>query len=124
MRILYIDDEPDLHLAFIYIPKSLAKELEFFHAYSGQEALDMLQDQAFDLILLDINLPFMRGPEIYKRMARKDKKKVIFITSDAIRGIEEQVGIKLTENNNFLYKPLGLSATINFIRTKLASKKK
>lgn len=36
-------------------------------AHTGQEALDLMQRRAFDLVLMDINLPDLMGPEVLRR---------------------------------------------------------
>jgi DNA-binding response OmpR family regulator len=54
---------------------------------NGDEALDKLGSEDYDVILLDIKLPGMNGIEIYKQLRKKDKSaagRVIFITGDVM----------------------------------------
>lgn len=58
-QILIIDDDAGQHLI-------LEHQLQLsgygvLHAYSGQEAVDMVASQAVDLIILDVNMPGMDG---------------------------------------------------------------
>ena len=40
----------------------------FVEAVNGQEALDRLADEQFDLVLLDVHMPVMDGREAIKRI--------------------------------------------------------
>ena len=64
--ILVVDDNPDL----VVILKTILeiKGYEVQTAYSGQEALNLLQDQKPDLILLDVMMPRMHGLEVLKQL--------------------------------------------------------
>lgn len=59
-------------------------------AYTGSEAISMIQEQAVDLALLDINLPDMDGFGVMKHLG---KVPVIFVTArgeigDRVRGLD------------------------------------
>ncbi len=59
-------------------------------AYTGSEAISMIQEQAVDLALLDINLPDMDGFGVMKHLG---KIPVIFVTArseigDRVRGLD------------------------------------
>ena len=62
MRILVVDDNAT-NLAFIRV---LMKEqpVQLYTANCGQEALKLCQQQLFDVILLDIQLPDIKGTEV------------------------------------------------------------
>jgi CheY-like chemotaxis protein len=72
MKILVVDDEHDMPALF---QQRFRKEIrdhkvDFAFAYSGEEALDYLQEHPheFVLILSDINMPGMSGFELLKRI--------------------------------------------------------
>lgn len=53
-------------------------------ANSGQECLDMLQNEKFDLILLDMAMPDMSGLDVLARLKEKDeiaKNRVVLFTA-------------------------------------------
>lgn len=56
-------------------------------AENGEEALDLLEDEVFDLMVLDMNMPVMSGIDvvkIYRTIARNEKHTpVIILTADA-----------------------------------------
>jgi two-component system, OmpR family, KDP operon response regulator KdpE len=60
-RILVVDDEPQIRR--VMRTTLTGNGYEVSDARSGQEALEKLRDERFDLILLDVNLPGMNGLE-------------------------------------------------------------
>lgn len=68
-RVLIVDDDP-------FIVKLLEKvmrsnDLETVSAGSGQEALDILAAQSFDVILMDVMLGDMEGFDVIKHLRNK-----------------------------------------------------
>lgn len=55
-------------------------------AHSGQEALEIIEQRAVDIILLDLNLPDISGVDIIKKITIKNiekyKKSIILISGD------------------------------------------
>ncbi|MCS6806617.1 MAG: response regulator [Acidobacteriota bacterium] len=73
MTILVVDDEPDVQPLFEqkFRKERKAGVLDFHFAFSGEAALDYVQDQGgvdLVLILADINMPGMSGLELLKRI--------------------------------------------------------
>jgi signal transduction histidine kinase/CheY-like chemotaxis protein len=64
-------------------------------ASNGQEALDLLAAQVFDLILLDVHMPVMDGTEAIGRIRASDQPwsdiPVIALTADAMSGDRERL---------------------------------
>ncbi|MES0343246.1 MAG: response regulator, partial [Anaerolineales bacterium] len=58
-RILIVDDEPDT-VGLIELTL-LPAGYELSLAYSGEEALNKLRDETFDLLLLDVMMPEITG---------------------------------------------------------------
>lgn len=65
-KLLLIDD--DEFLLDIYSIKFREEGIETTTAESGSEALELLKEQEFDLILLDIIMPKMDGLEVLKKI--------------------------------------------------------
>ena len=64
--ILVVEDDTDIHNL---IKKILEKEkYKVVNAYSGTEALMILNKENIDLILLDLMLPGLNGEEIIKKV--------------------------------------------------------
>ena len=78
-RVLIVDDDP-------FIVKLLEKvmssnELETVSAGSGQEALDILAAQSFDVILMDVMLGDMEGFDVIKQLRNRGIKTPVMIVS-------------------------------------------
>ncbi|MDI9569888.1 MAG: response regulator [Pseudomonadota bacterium] len=70
-RILYVDDERSSH---VYLEATLAPQgYELIDAYSGEEALRILEDGRIDLVLLDIMMPDMDGYEVCRRIKGEER---------------------------------------------------
>lgn len=82
-RVLYIDDEPDIREVAV-MSLELEPEFDVRSCGSGQEGLDtILAGWIPDVILLDVMMPVMDGPETYARVqeAGFGAIPVIFITA-------------------------------------------
>lgn len=79
-RILFVDDEKGLlDMLKLHFHKNGYHNLYF--ATSGSEALDMIQDHHFDLLILDIMLPDMDGFTICNRIREKTVIPILFLTA-------------------------------------------
>ncbi len=67
---------------------------KFVEAVNGQEAIDRLHDEQFDLVLLDVHMPVMDGKEAIKRIRASSEAwrdlPVIALTADAMSGDREK----------------------------------
>ena len=100
-RILVVDDD-SMNLARTKI--ILGTEYDVLLVDSGMEALTKLRDEKVDMVLLDIDMPEMKGIENFERMKGfASEIPVIFLTAS---GLEEDVlsAIKLGAVN-YLKKP-------------------
>src|SRR6266436_5316920 len=81
-KILVVDDRPDKLLAFESILQELQQEI--LTAGSGEEALKLVLEHEFSVVLLDVNMPGLDGLET-AALIRKRKKSahtpIIFITA-------------------------------------------
>lgn len=68
--------------------------LKVIEAQSGQEALELLEDSEVDLVLLDIHMPEMDGPETLNRIRASGKRwanvPAVALTADAMAGDRER----------------------------------
>jgi len=78
-KILVIDDEPIVRTSCIRLLGPEGYEVK--SASSGKEALELLENEPFNLVLLDLKMPDMDGIEVLKKI--KDTwpdTKVVMIT--------------------------------------------
>ncbi|MBP7652520.1 response regulator [Candidatus Dependentiae bacterium] len=103
-RILAVDDnDMNLKLIEIMLEKMGYKNIDF--ALDGEEAVKMAENNKYDLILMDIQMPVMNGIEAFKMI--KNKKisvPVIALTADAMEGSENKY---LNEGmDDYISKPI------------------
>jgi two-component system KDP operon response regulator KdpE len=92
LHVLVVDDEPALRKA---LRTSLAASgFAIEEARSGEEAVDVLPQHPFDLVLLDINMPGMGGVEACREIrALAPKIGILMVTvrdaeNDMVRALE------------------------------------
>ena len=84
-NILIVDDKPNNLLVLKGLLETI--DCHIMTARSGNEALNLMQDYEFALVLLDVLMPEMDDFELAKRMRRSVQTKVIpiiFITANSI----------------------------------------
>lgn len=93
-KLLIVDDElriRELIKKYAEFEGHTAKEAE-----SGNEALDILKDESFDLIILDVMMPGINGFDTAKLIRQKDKTPIIILSAkgeeyDKIEGFESGI---------------------------------
>ena len=123
MRLLIVEDEADIVHALQRGLKNEGYAVDV--AMDGEDALDFLSLNTYDLLVLDINLPKVDGFYILKKLREKDINTRVIIVS-ANREIEDRIkGLDLGAND-YLVKPfdfLELTARIRaLLRREFASK--
>lgn len=81
IRILVVDDEIDV----IYIMKRILEEIGLFQVDTFADptvALSFFRPNRYDLVILDIRMPYINGLELYKKIKAIDEKvKVCFLSA-------------------------------------------
>ena len=97
-KILIVEDDISIHQL---LEELLQNEgYETYHAYSGTEALLLLEKEAYDLILLDLMLPALCGEEIIEKV-----QDTPIIVLSAKSSLEDKVHCLLSGANDYLTKP-------------------
>ncbi len=74
IRVLHLDDEPaHLEITRIFLTRETKGDLEIVSVASPAEALKMLSDEYFDVVIVDYKMPEMTGIE-FLELIRKDDK--------------------------------------------------
>ncbi len=118
--VLIVDDEKGIRFAFA---RALEKDqYEVFEAETGSEALNLLNENQIDLILLDVKLPDMSGIEILKRIRDQGIPSIVIMMS-AFGDISIAVEAMQLGADNFRTKPFNVSEMKNCIKTAIENKK-
>lgn len=101
--ILWIDDEIDLLKPYILFLNSRGYKVKT--ATNGVDALDMLDNESIDLVLLDENMPGLSGLETLERISRKNPNlPVVMITKSEEEDLMNQAIGKYIAD--YLIKPV------------------
>jgi len=78
-KVLIVDDEPDFLETIV---KRLRKrQMEVAGVGSGKEAIELLQEQSFDVAILDVRMPGMDGIETLREIRKRSPlTEVILLT--------------------------------------------
>lgn len=95
-NILIVDDSPLIRASLErVIHLSGLQPEKVLQASGGEEALQLLESQAMDLVITDIHMPGMGGLELLERMRQEERWKhipAVVVTSDTGSSIEEYCG--------------------------------
>ena len=80
MKILIVDDEPDVIKVITMSFRMQQPAWEVISAEDGPEALDLLEQEGPDVVLLDIGLPDMNGFEVLESMRLFSDVPIIMLT--------------------------------------------
>ena len=104
-KILIVEDDVDLNTTIVKYLKMKSFECEA--VYDGDDAVSMVYEKNFQLILLDIKLPSLSGFEVAKKIREFSNVPIIFLTSlDAQRDIEKGF---LHGGDDYITKPFSLN---------------
>lgn len=120
IKILWADDEIDLlkpHILFLQ-----EKNYDVVTATNGDDALDLFENDNFDIVFLDENMPGMSGLETLGKIKNtKNQVPVIMITkSEEELIMEEAIGSKISD---YLIKPVNPNQILLSIKKNLDNKR-
>ena len=92
-RLLIVDD--DAYCQDVLSDALESEEYELYKAGDGQTALEMVQQNPPDLVLLDINMPKMDGVEVLKRLKADEDTRHIPVIMVTALNTESQIAICL-----------------------------
>lgn len=118
-KILLVEDEESLAVGLEF---NLSEEgYEVVIAEDGRKALKYLQSQEFDLIILDIMLPYHDGFEIARRIREKSPQLPILILTARTGVIDRLQGLELGADD-YLTKPFHLQELLLRVKGMLKRK--
>lgn len=116
-KILIVEDDISIHE---YLEELLKKEkYNISNAYSGTEALMIIEKEKIDLILLDLMLPGLNGEEIIKKV---DDIPIIVLSAKI--SSDDKVNCLLNGASDYITKPFDGKELLARIKVQLREKNK
>jgi len=106
IRVLVVDDNYIYRLLVVHLLK--AKGFDVLEASGGYEALDILQEEDIDLILMDISMPDIDGFETTRIIRKSDKAYIrqIPVIAMTAHGFQDQIrNAREAGMDNYIVKP-------------------
>jgi two-component system, OmpR family, phosphate regulon response regulator PhoB len=91
-RVLVVDDDADLRSVAVFALE--AEGLGVFEAGSGMEAFEILANDSFDLVILDVMMPAISGLEVLQDLRNRNPTAAVMILSglgseeNRVRGLQ------------------------------------
>lgn len=119
-RILVVEDEETLAVGIEYNLKEEGYDVAW--AQNGRQALELFDNRTFDLIILDIMLPFVDGFDVAREI-RKNTPQVPILMLTARTEVKDRVKGLETGADDYLTKPFHLEELLARIKSLLRRKK-
>lgn len=102
-NILFVDDNPVLLEFYSTVLKSVRDSWEISTATGGEEALQLMADATFDVVVSDLDMPGMDGVQLIREVRQRSPRTSRIILS----GLRDQKRIaeSLSETHQFIAKP-------------------
>ena len=81
LRILFVDDEPILLRGLRHKFDSMIDKWDMEFAESGKEALEIMNNQKFDVVVTDMKMPYMNGAELLEEVKKRSPETIRIILS-------------------------------------------
>ncbi|RSK33109.1 MULTISPECIES: response regulator [Hymenobacter] len=102
MKILLVEDEPKLAS---FVKKGFENEgYEIDIAYDGRIGQSLIQQNRYDLVILDVNLPYVNGFELCRLVRRQDAHVPVLLLT-ALDSLEDKVTGFEAGTDDYLVKP-------------------
>lgn len=102
-NILFVDDNPVLLEFYSTVLKGVRDSWEISTATGGEEALQLMADTTFDVVVSDLDMPGMDGVQLIREVRQRSPRTSRIILS----GLRDQKRIaeSLSETHQFIAKP-------------------
>ena len=102
MKLIIIDDDQEI---LNFLEKNLVnQDFEIDTAKTGQEGLNLINKNDYDLIILDLNLPDISGEEICKKL-RSDRQSTPIIILSAEQDTKNKINLLDSGADEYITKP-------------------
>ena len=119
--VLIVEDEEPVRS--VLVRKLTLSGYEVMSAPDGIQALYMLREKNFGVILTDINMPNLNGLELLQ-IVREAYPDIIIIMSTAYNDLEHAISAMRLGASNYLVKPFKLEDAVTALRQALAQRQR
>ncbi len=120
MRVLLVEDDIDLCASLAAAMES--KDIVVDYAYDGKTGLNLVEENEYEVIVLDINLPQVNGIEVCRRIREELGKQTPIIMLTARADIEDKLSSFDVGADDYLVKPFDILELL--ARLSILSKRK
>ncbi len=116
MNILAIDDNPDILKLLDTVITS--KDHNFTQVLKGKDGLKLIEEQRFDVILLDLAMPEFSGLDVVEGLKKVNKlsyQKIIIFTASSATDKEIEVLLQYDGITSCVRKPVDIKILIKKI---------
>jgi two-component system KDP operon response regulator KdpE len=114
-RILVVDDDPDIRQAMRATLTACGYEVG--DARTGEQSLEKLHSETYDLVLLDINMPGIGGMETCRRIRGESEIAIVMLTVSNSEG--DKVNALNAGADDYITKPFSMPELLARIRATL-----
>jgi two-component system KDP operon response regulator KdpE len=115
VRVLVVDDDPEIRRVLQTTLEARSYQVRL--ARGGEEALQALEREPFDVVLLDVNMPEMNGMEACGAIRARSEAAILMLTvSDAE---EDKVAALDAGADDYITKPFGTPELLARMRAAL-----
>lgn len=120
-RILIVDDEPhNRHL----LGRLFASYADIIEAHNGEEALEKLAEESFDIVLLDVMMSGIDGIEVLRRIRCDERLQDLPVILVTAMNQSQDIATGLRYGaNDYITKPVALDVVMARVNTQLKMKK-
>ncbi len=115
-KLLIVDDEVDIANSIQYVLNQ--EGFSTLLAHDGLKAMQLIENEKPDLIILDLMMPGLDGYEVCRRVRAGDKKTPILMLTARTSEIDTVVGLELGAND-YISKPVRLRELVARVKAHL-----
>ncbi|MDP1724993.1 MAG: HDOD domain-containing protein [Alphaproteobacteria bacterium] len=120
IKILIVDNQPKVYQGLKRVLWTQKPDWDLFYAENGQKALELIDEQKFDVIVSDIKMPVMNGSELLNHVYTKHPDIIRIVLSGQC---DQDSAFKLVSTTHlFLAKPCDHKTFTDFIERAMKNK--
>ncbi|PID79107.1 hypothetical protein CSB20_11720 [bacterium DOLZORAL124_64_63] len=112
-KVLYVDDE--VRLVQLLVPALSARGHEAVGAHTGQEALDLLDQQEFDVVLTDMRMEPVDGMAVLRAAKEHCSETEVIVLTGHATDVQDVVAAMQAGACHYMTKPFALADVVRMV---------